>query len=181
MAKMKAYAGIGSRKTPEDVKGVMRSLATRLEQEGWVLRSGGAVGADQAFEGGVLAPHNKQVFIPGHATGYRIDATRLPEWGLAMELVDHYHPAPGQLSGFSRKLMARNAFQVLGPDLKTPSKMVIAWAPGGYEGQKPPSGAREGGTGQALRIARDNGIPIRNLANRDTLQRAIDWLNRPIL
>jgi hypothetical protein len=47
--------------------------------------------------------------------------------------------------------MARNSFQVLGEDLETPATCVICWTPGGKG---------DGGTGQALRIARHYDVPI---------------------
>ncbi len=47
-------------------------------------------------------------------------------------------------------------FQVLGSDLETPVSFVVCWTIGGKI---------SGGTGQALRIAKDLGIPIFNLEN----------------
>ena len=46
------YAGVGSRATPEPVLDLMRRCATRLEVLGYTLRSGGANGAETAFEEG---------------------------------------------------------------------------------------------------------------------------------
>jgi predicted Rossmann fold nucleotide-binding protein DprA/Smf involved in DNA uptake len=44
------YAGIGSRQTPPDVLRRMTRYAQRLQELGWVLRSGGAAGADTTFQ-----------------------------------------------------------------------------------------------------------------------------------
>ena len=49
----KYYAGVGSRDTPPEVLARMTGIATKLYYLGYVLRSGGAPGADQAFEAGV--------------------------------------------------------------------------------------------------------------------------------
>ena len=46
------YAGIGSRETPVPILVDMRSLAQDLAAGGWTLRTGGADGADIAFETG---------------------------------------------------------------------------------------------------------------------------------
>ncbi len=46
------YAGIGSRKTPEEILVIMTHIAVRMRNLGWVLRSGCALGADTAFENG---------------------------------------------------------------------------------------------------------------------------------
>jgi predicted Rossmann fold nucleotide-binding protein DprA/Smf involved in DNA uptake len=47
------YAGIGARSTPPQILSVMTRLASKLEGMGYTLRSGGAAGADTAFERGV--------------------------------------------------------------------------------------------------------------------------------
>ena len=51
-ATMKYYAGIGSRKTPHDTCDLMTKIAIALDNRGYILRSGGAKGADKAFEAG---------------------------------------------------------------------------------------------------------------------------------
>ncbi|NYZ25158.1 hypothetical protein HND93_36125, partial [Azospirillum sp. ROY-1-1-2] len=62
---MMHYAGIGSRETPPAVLEVMAAVGERLAQLGWVLRSGGAVGADQAFERGCdRVGGRKEIFLP---------------------------------------------------------------------------------------------------------------------
>lgn len=42
----KHYTMIGSRSTPEDIMKLMERLAYKLASQGWVVRSGGADGAD---------------------------------------------------------------------------------------------------------------------------------------
>ena len=58
--------------------------------------------------------------------------------------------------------MARNCHQVLGQDLKTPVDFIVCWTKDGGE---------SGGTGQALRIARDLNIPVYNLYFEDTIDK----------
>ena len=173
------YAGIGSRDTPDDVRGVMTRLARMYESQGHLLRSGGAAGADQAFEAGVQDPRHRSIYLPGQSfqgrragAGGFVDATRLPTWSEADQLTNRYHPAPGALKPFMRNLMGRNAMQVLGPSLGRPADRIIAWAPGGHEGDSPPPGFREGGTGQALRMGRALGVPIINLAKPGRMEQA---------
>ena len=72
----------------------------------------------------------------------------------AYKIAEHYHPAWNKLSDAGKKLMARNTYQVLGYDLKTPSEMIICWTKDGKD---------QGGTSQAIRIARDYNIPVINL------------------
>ena len=162
------YAGIGARNTPPQILNMMTHLASKLESLGYVLRSGGAKGADTAFELGVANPANRQIYLPSQTfnqkvagQGGYINASNLPHWQQAVATVNQFHPAPGNLSEFARALMARNAMQVLGKTMNEPAKMVVAWTPGGQT---------VGGTGQALRMAQSYGIPIRNLGNPEVLQ-----------
>jgi hypothetical protein len=141
----------------------MSKLAGLLERSDWLLRSGGADGADTAFEQGVREPRHRAIFLPGEwfneraaGPGGYYDSTKLPGWGKAMKTVDHFHPASNNLSPFARKLMARNAMQILGPSLDRPADLVITWTE---------MGLRKGGTGQALRIAEEHGIKIINLGS----------------
>ncbi len=55
---MKYYTGIGSRETPEDIQITMKGIAEKLYNLEYILRSGGADGADRAFEYGHDDIHN---------------------------------------------------------------------------------------------------------------------------
>jgi hypothetical protein len=135
------YAGIGSRQTPPSVCEQMTGFARRLAALGWVLRSGGAIGADQAFERGA---ERKEIY---RASDANEDALRLAAAS---------HPAWDRCSEHARRLLARNTFQVLGPDLCTPSTMVICWTADGKD---------TGGTAIAIRLAWENKIPVFNLSH----------------
>lgn len=136
------YAGIGSRETPKDVLSSMTKLADDLWQLGWNLRSGGADGADKAFEAG--AHQAKQIYTAN---------SRIPEWTYVF--TDFFHPNPSALSPYARKLMNRNAMQILGANGNDPVEFVACWTEGGK---------LKGGTAQALRIAKFYNIPVYNLA-----------------
>ena len=92
------YAGIGARATPPEVLRLMTQLAGRMEQDGWRLRSGGARGADAAFETGVQNPSMRAIYLPGRSFNGRragpggyVDATSLPGWKDALQSVADYH------------------------------------------------------------------------------------------
>ena len=148
---MKTYAGIGTRELPNDFAIMFTKLAIYLSEQSFTLLSGGASGSDMAFEKG--AGSNKVIFLPwNNFNGKMVDGKTfrlaLPE---ANKYVVKYHPNASALSQGGFKLMARNSHQVLGVDLKSPVSFVICYT-------KNASGS--GGTGQALRIAKDNNIPI---------------------
>lgn len=144
---MRLYAGIGSRATPPETLAKMGKIATYLDKNGWILRSGGARGADRAFE---LSATNTEIFLP------RDD---LPLW--TNIFTEHFHGAPDRLKPYARQLMNRNAMQILGEDGNTPVEMVVCWTK---------DGKSSGGTGQALRIAEYYSIPIFNLKNDGAIE-----------
>jgi hypothetical protein len=168
------YAGIGSRKTPPDIQALMTQCAKELFNRGYTLRSGGADGADTAFETGGWGL--SEIFLPSAkfnnrvAGGRFIDSSTLPAWSSAIEMAKEFHPAPQKLTGFSLYLMARNCFQVLGADLQTPSVFVMCWT----SSHAFPSG----GTAQALRIAEAYRIPVVNLAVPAHVAHVHTWLLR---
>lgn len=172
----RAYAGIGSRATPPAVLELMTRAASWLSTEGWVLRTGMATGADQAFYGGASTRGALELYLPwptfeadAHAPNCGSEQFVLGQpTAAAYELAARFHPAWSRLTRAVRALHARNAHQVLGADLQSPARFVLCWTPdGSLDGR----GQRVGGTGQALRIAHHHDIPIFNLARPEHLQR----------
>jgi hypothetical protein len=158
---MNAYAGIGSRATPRDVLVEMTRFAQLAAARGWILRSGGAPGADQAFEDG--AGERAEIFVPWPSferrrPSYRVLGGETLERALLLASIAH--PAWGQCSGPARLLHARNVAQVWGADLESPVRFVVCWAP-------ERDGSVQGGTATAVTIARAAGIPVANLASAD--------------
>ncbi|WP_419663864.1 hypothetical protein Dvar_40930 [Desulfosarcina variabilis str. Montpellier] len=146
---MQFYTGVGSRKTPPEILTLMTRFAMFAARNGLILRSGGAIGADQAFEAG--AGDLKEIYRPEDAT---------PE---ALELAAQYHPAWHYMKWYSRRLHGRNAFQVLGKGLNTPSKFLICWTPDGCTRHSTRK-TSTGGTGTAISIASEVAkIPIFNM------------------
>jgi len=159
------YSGVGSRKTPREILEIMFFIAERMAVRGHLLRSGGAPGADSAFESGCdSASGAKEIFYARHAT---------PE---SMELAGSLHPAWHRCGIYARKLHGRNSFQILGADLQSPSSGVICWTPDGCLCHESRS-IRTGGTGTAISIASSHGIPVWNLARPDHLAKWREWLN----
>ena len=152
---MKFYAGIGSRSTPTDILNIFTKTAKWLDGRNYVLRSGGAKGADSAFEYGAI---NKQIFYANDATDR------------ALEIASNFHPAWNRCSDYIKKLHGRNTFQILGRDLKTPVDFVICWTPDGCESHEDRS-IKTGGTGTAISIASYYNIPVFNFANPDSIDR----------
>lgn len=170
---VKEYAGVGSRDTPPEVLTLMRQLATALEKVGYVLRSGGAKGADSAFEAGVRDVKNKSIFLP--YKGFNRNPS--PYYGdappLALEWAGKAHPYFSRMKeGFAKQAHARNVNQVLGHDCQTPCHFVLCWTPDGAEHENECHSTEvTGGTRTAIVIASMNGVPVFNLARPDAVDR----------
>lgn len=167
---MKSYAGIGSRKTPLNIQKVMTQLARNLSATGWTLRSGGAEGADKAFE---LGSTKKEIYLPWQFFNSNSSQLYSPT-KLAWVIAERYHPTWESLKNPVRLMMARNTHQILGQQCNDPVKFVVCWT---KDGATTSTSLLTGGTGQAIRIAVDLGIPIFNLKNNNALDKLAEYIN----
>lgn len=134
------YAGIGSREIPDDIKDMMTMYALKLRNDGLWLRSGGAKGADTAFEDG--AGDMKQIFSANDATEE------------AIETAEDYHPAWNRCGDSIKKLHGRNAMIILGDDLCHTVEFTVCWTKNGKD---------IGGTGLGIRISEGYDAKVYNL------------------
>lgn len=151
------WTGVGSRETPQDIGKLMTKIATFLYEEGYVLRSGGAPGADTYFENGVPSPDGKDIYLAAKGEfGHPSPLYNISEEALAM--AKSIHPnwnAPGMVSNNfrGRRLHARNCYQVLGHELNDPSRFLLCWTE---------RGEAKGGTRTAIKLAERNHVPVLN-------------------
>ena len=167
------YAGVGSRETSPEICHLMTRIAKRLSEKGWTLRSGGAKGADSAFE---LGSALSKIYLPydgfekkrQYHTGC-YDAESFSNYQEARAIAAEFHPAWNRCSEWARKMHTRNVYQVLGMDLNTPSSCIICWTK---------DGGFNGGTAQSMRIAKARGIPIFNLYFQDSLAKLGEFIRQ---
>ena len=156
---MKYYTGVGSRQTPSNILSAMTLLADWLERKGYILRSGGADGADSAFEKGVHNFFNKEIYLPWQ--GFNGNNSTLYHSSLeAFNIARSIHPAWHKCSDGAKKLHARNVHQVLGRNLNSKSDFVVCWTE---------NGVLAGGTATAIRLAIEYHIPVFNFGNYDSI------------
>ena len=152
---IKKYAGIGSRNTPMNILNIMTGIAYHFSKYDVVLRSGGAHGADTAFEEGCDQSNGKkEIFLPWKDFNDNKSELYNPTKE-AYEIARNFHPYWQGLDASVKKLMARNTHQVLGKTCSDPCDIVICWT----------LNENKGGTSQALRIAKAYNIPIVNINN----------------
>lgn len=196
------YAGIGSRQTPNNILLIMQQLGRKLRTDNYILRSGGALGADSTFEYYISEPDFKEIFtVESKLIDNKIDyIIKLNNKDIyitddAFNSVIKYHPNYKRLSNYAFCLMIRNYYQILGyqettiykdkqmiKDIKSsePVKFVICWTKDGCNSHSTRS-ILTGGTGQAISIASDNNIPIYNLRRTEDYNLWKSYLNNEIL
>lgn len=162
------YTGAGARATPFQVLDRMHHYACMLAQRGYVLRSGGAPGADTAFERG--APRGqKRIYLPRRGFNHHWDDGLVVGDDARLRLIAlRLHPKWSACSDFARRAHTRNVAEILGhtepPVLST---FLVCWTPNAAGG---------GGTGQTIRIAKAYGVPVYDLADgHNNFEK--DWLS----
>lgn len=154
------YTGVGSRETPPEVLRQMMTLADWLRLLGYTLRSGGAGGADTAFEMGAYG--NAHVYLPWGGFNGRYRCRKDSPSREAYTMAQTVHPAWSRLSGGPRALHARNCHQVLGDSLDAPSDFLVCWTPDGCTSEATRM-KNTGGTATAIVLADRHAIPVFNL------------------
>lgn len=165
------YTGVGSRETPAAVLDRMTTLARVLGVRGWTLRSGGANGADTAFEEGA-PPERRQIYLPWKGYNDRRDVRFDLPSAEAFTLAATLHPMWDSLKPMVKRLHARNCNQVLGNDLKTPSVFLVCWTADGCESEAERT-RFTGGTATAIVLAERHGVPVFNLNRTGAMDRLL--------
>lgn len=155
--------GIGTRKTDRQAFAMLYKIARRMAYQGWELRSGGAIGADTAWERGWDGFDTKQIYLTRGTSPVIAKNTacgRISDYGdiwlEAEDIASRIHPRWENLDEASQALHTRNVFQILGLDLQSKTDVVAAYAP-------PAGNSVKGGTATAFNLARAKGIPAFNL------------------
>lgn len=173
------YTGIGSRSTPPEELQRLRDLAAMLAGEGYELRSGAADGADMACEQGCdLAGGAKSIWLPWPGFQNRRPdpngSTFLPA-PQAFQMAALLHPRWALLTRGPRALHARNCHQVLGHSLDEPSDFALCWTADGAQTAKDVN-SKTGGTGTAIRLSSQRGVPVFNLAREGAEEALLAFL-----
>lgn len=178
---VKIYTGVGSRETPNDILDLMKRIALKFNTLDWICRTGDAKGADHAFRSWA---RKSEIY-----TAWDVDK-------VALTVAAFFHPSWDFLTYFQKNLQARNLYQITGKDVESLheegvlfsveklklfypknklSSLVICWTPDGAVTREATSRVT-GGTGQVIRIASYLGIPICNLANRESRDKALNFV-----
>jgi hypothetical protein len=153
----------------------MEEFAYIAAKHGYMLRSGGADGADAAFEQGAMNSGGlMEIFLPWEGFNHN-PSTLFPPTADAYKLAATIHPNWARLSRPAKLLVARNMHQVLGLTLTSPVDFVVCYTSDGCESHETYT-HRTGGTGSAIKLASLNNIPVFNIANTDRYIDAIEYM-----
>lgn len=165
MSNLRFYAGIGSRQTPDHILDKFEDIGQKLSEScQFVLRSGGAIGADDAFITGAFHnnEHTVEVYLPWEGyNGYYDGMSKvIPQW--AFEMAEQNHDYWDRCGPGARKMHARNCQIVFGEHGDSPVDFIVCYT--------------DGGTGMALRLAIKNGIKIYNFGTKDYTNEILGYI-----
>lgn len=170
---MKTYAGIGNKKTPENIINIIKIVAILLSHDKYVCATGACTGADQAFaEGTIMANGFVHLHVPweSYEIGWRsklkghIRTFVLKDDDVeAYNTVAIFHPAYHKLSPSVKALHARSY------NIVKNASFMVCWTEDGQV---------TGGTGQAIKIATYFHLPIYNLGNEKTFNDMLTAIKR---
>lgn len=193
------YTGVGSRETPFEIYLVMMACAMIFEKQGYILRSGTALGADSAFEQGITNPDNAEIYIPYKSFPQKMWKNNSNiKYIIPSENKDKYFEANNLLmrnnlykrwntvkQDWVMKLHNRNIFQVLGKNLnkKEKSLFCLCYTSCGSTTYDQTDPNRTGGTGTAINTSSFFDVPVFNLSKKEHLDRIIDFMkyNRELI
>ena len=180
---MKAYAGIGAREINPILTIEFIKIGRHLAQDAnLTLRSGGAEGADSAFEWGADdGSGKKEIFLPwknfNHNKSTLVLPTPIPE-DVAI-IARSIYPHWDYVTEPVRRLHARNVYQILGWDLNDFSAFVVCYTERPYDDPK-----AVGGTLFGIKLAESRDIPVYNFfirGKREEFYKMIDiYINEGI-
>lgn len=150
------YAGIGSRETPSDVLEYMKEVAKYMSSLDYCLRSGRAKGADRAFEEGCDSVAGKKDIYLAKDAGEPYSNWA---WNEILKCFpDDRNPLYfDSWKLYTKQLLVRDMYQILGKFTNEPVKFVACWTPSlNYQDSS------SGGTGWAIRCALLYKIPVYN-------------------
>ncbi len=192
------YAGIGTRRLTKSSSIIMIEYACCMAFYGAVVDSGAADGSDTSFEVGAKIAYDAMVKLfpdltPGQYSN--VIAVHLPWSGFngrwesetsgyyhdtpseaARKMAEKHHPSWNTLKDAAKKMMCRTSLQVMGRNMGRPARFVVCETPDGAHSASATS-SKSGGTGQAIRVADAQGVPIYNLKHKAHYEKITAWID----
>jgi len=159
-------AGIGSRELPSNIEKRMNKLIKAIKPsilDKLTIAHGDAKGSDLKWKS--LAK-NEIAFLPTNPVSRE-----------AIDIAGLHHPYFKTMKPFTKMLMGRNVYQVMGHGIDTPVDCVLCYTKDGAESRSAVKVGVTGGTGLAISVADAYDIPVFNVANISSCEEAIEFIN----
>jgi hypothetical protein len=157
---------IGSRETPSEILSQLTVISEFFAKNKWTLRTGGAVGADDAGLMGFkkVKDSTVELYLPwqGYNEHYNGILWSQENWNEASK----HHPVWDELSLNSKIFHSRNIAIALGVTNQVFTDVVICWT---LEGEE------KGGSAMVIKLAKLHKIPLFNLGNKMGLTKLRKW------
>lgn len=145
---MKYFGVIGDQEVHETIQPMMLKVSEYLTNQGYTCRHGGNHGTEYYFSKGAKY---QSIILPWKNFNHlSSDYCKPPKE--AFDIAAEFYPKWWKASKSMKALLARNAQVIFGPDLHTPVEFLLTWGVNRI-------------TEHAEAVARNNFIPVYNLAN----------------
>lgn len=164
------YTGMGSSGGSLAAVDRARRLGARMAELGWVLRTGGCPGVDRAFTAGASQQGGaSEIYLPWKGYGGHVGLVCGPdEYQRAMQIAQKAVDNWSTLTEGQRLLKACIVLELLGSNLRMPSRVLVCWSPDGCESAAATT-RRTGDAALAIHVAEQSRIPVVNIARTDAL------------
>lgn len=204
MSKYTAYTGVGAEIAPNSILELIREISALLAASGRTLRSGASKGCSYSFESGVtdafrsnicsgrpltarpgsLLSPLKEIYLPYRGfENHADDAVFDYDAGLKSRIIGFIkNSILGQefdkiQNPYLIKDYVARVYQLLGENLRRPSKFLLCWSPDGarMRSEVDPSA---GQISISICLAEILKIPVFNLCNEDDYIKIIAWKDK---
>lgn len=159
----RSYAGIGPKDAPADILTLMTHYSSIFSSLNFTLRTNGSEVPGIALEKGAK---EVELYLPWKKFNKRESRFCNPI-PAASEIAKRFHPVFDKMKDPVKLIIANESHVVLGENLRDPIKFLLVWTPDGVTNGDSCS-IKTGTPAQSIKISSAYGIPVFNLANKES-------------
>lgn len=166
------YVATGNRNPPEHIVEKMIDIAKDLESHGYILRTGGLDGPDDAL---FRVIPSRELYLPWKGFSDK-DSKLYFNTKETSILASKYHPAFDTLKPAIQAFLGMNTRMVMGKDLRSAAMFALVWSEDGAELDRDRT-SKTGNIGHVLAIANARRMPVFNIQREDAKDRLYRFLD----
>lgn len=161
----KYYTGTGHISVPKGIKNTIIELSAILAKKGYILRTGGEKGSDEAFEEGCdsIDSSLKEIYLPWEGFNDR-EGIVFDKNQEIMEDMKDFHINIKAITIKAKYKLGRDYWELKGRDMNTPSEFLIIYDTG------------DGSANYTHRLANRYKIPVYNLYEKEVLNKVKKYI-----